>query len=364
MLLSPQLSPGVQLQETIQYRLWILISSKGDKSPILRRMIRVRFLLLCAWAVAGEYAGSHQLHYSFTGISDPVPGLPVFSIVQYLDDQMTTIYSSDTGETRPGVSWMDKGDLKNWEDTLYQHKNWWTMAFKHNIKTAMSRFNQTGGFHVVQLMYGCELRHDNSTRLYYRYGYDGRDFITLDTDRWVFEPGVYEAQISTQRWNTAEDGAGQRWKHILEISCVELLKKYLDYERREPERRVAPEVKILAQESGGITVLHCWVYGFYPREVDVKWMKNGQDVVNLVESTPILRNNDGTYQFRVSMKVNPEDDGAYSCHIDHSSLAEERIVPWDHNRKRIWFIPIVVLLPFLALVTFNVRKIHVSAMAH
>ncbi|CAI9596930.1 unnamed protein product [Staurois parvus] len=291
----------------------------------------VSFLLLCAWAVAGEYAGSHQLHYSFTGVSNPVPGLPVFSIVQYLDDQMTTIYSSNTGATRPGVPWMDNGDLENWAHTLYEDKDWWKMVFKHNIKTAMSRFNQTGGFHIFQLMYGCELRHDNSSRLYYRYGYDGRDFLTLDTERWVFEPSVYEAQISTQRWNSAEDGAGQRWKYILEMRCVELLKKYFGYGRRALERRVSPQVKISSQELGDVTNLHCRVYGFYPQEVDVKWVKNGKDVVHLVESTPILPNNDGTYQFIVSIKVTPKDGSTYSCHIDHCSLVEELIVPWGEH---------------------------------
>ncbi|XP_018429604.1 PREDICTED: class I histocompatibility antigen, F10 alpha chain-like, partial [Nanorana parkeri] len=274
---------------------------------------------------------NHLLHYSFTGVSDPVPGLPMFSIVQFLDDQTTTKYNSDTGETRPGVPWMDKGDLEQWGHPLYEHTGWWKMAFKHNVKTAMSRFNQTGGFHVTQLMYGCELRSDNSTRLYYRYGYDGRDFITLETDRWVFEPGVYEAQISTQRWNSEEDGAGQRWKHILGVRCVEFLKKYFDYGRKELERKVAPEGKILTRKSNGVTALHCYAYGFYPREVEVKWVKNGQDTVYYDEATPILPNPDGTYQVIITLKVSPEDESSYSCHVDHSGLVEELIVPWGEH---------------------------------
>ncbi|KAG8548831.1 hypothetical protein GDO81_023959 [Engystomops pustulosus] len=66
---------------------------------------------------------------------------------------------------------------------------------------------------------------------------------------------------------------------------------------------VQPKVKVSGRESGDTTKLHCVVYGFHPRAVDVRWMKNGVDDVPTYETTHVLPNPDGTYQIRVSVDV-------------------------------------------------------------
>uniref|UniRef100_F6VTM7 Ig-like domain-containing protein n=1 Tax=Xenopus tropicalis TaxID=8364 RepID=F6VTM7_XENTR len=76
------------------------------------------------------------------------------------------------------------------------------------------------------------------------------------------------------------------------------------------------------------TKLHCRVYGFYPRDVEVKWIKNGRDEIHSEEAAQILPNPDGTYQIRVSVGVTPEGGATYSCHIDHSSLENPLVVPF------------------------------------
>ncbi|OCT56326.1 hypothetical protein XELAEV_18000260mg, partial [Xenopus laevis] len=92
---------------------------------------------------------------------------------------------------------------------------------------------------------------------------------------------------------------------------------------------VHPNVKILNSESNSLTELHCWVYGFYPRDVEVKWIKNGRDEIYSEESAEILPNPDGTYQIRVSVEVTPEEGATYSCHVDHSSLENPLVVPMN-----------------------------------
>ncbi|XP_053329232.1 class I histocompatibility antigen, F10 alpha chain-like [Spea bombifrons] len=94
---------------------------------------------------------------------------------------------------------------------------------------------------------------------------------------------------------------------------------------------VAPEVKVSAQTSEGATKLHCQVYGFYPREVDVNWKRNEIDIPS-DEAKQVLPNTDGTYQIRVTVEVTPKEGDSYSCHVDHGSLAEPRIVMWDPRK--------------------------------
>uniref|UniRef100_A0A8C5RBC4 Ig-like domain-containing protein n=1 Tax=Leptobrachium leishanense TaxID=445787 RepID=A0A8C5RBC4_9ANUR len=199
---------------------------------------------------------------------------------------------------------------------------------KHNVRISMYRFNQTEGFHSFQEMYGCELRDDGSTRGYWEYGYDGEDLISLDTERWVYYPITDQAQVSAQRWNEPEQRAGERARDYLETDCIDWLRKYLEYGKEELESRVRPEVKVSSRPSGSAMKLHCQVYGFHPRDVDVNWKKNGINIPS-DEAKQVLPNSDGTYQLRVSVEVTPEDGASYSCYVDHSSLDEPLIVTWD-----------------------------------
>ncbi|CAI9540615.1 unnamed protein product, partial [Staurois parvus] len=95
------------------------------------------------------------------------------------------------------------------------------------------------------------------------------------------------------------------------------------YGREDLAKRVRPEVKVWGRrQSDDVTRLHCLVYGFHPRPVDVKWMRNGEDHVPSDEMTPILPHPDGTYQIRVSVEVPTKEGDTYFCHVDHSSLED------------------------------------------
>ncbi|XP_075042615.1 class I histocompatibility antigen, F10 alpha chain-like isoform X2 [Mixophyes fleayi] len=285
-------------------------------------------LFLLILGVSRVYSDSHSLRYYVTGVSGTGSGLPEYSEVGYVDDQQITYYNSDSRLCRPVAPWMDKEEPEYWEGETQTGKRDEAVS-KHNVRTLMSRFNQTGGFHSIQVMYGCELRDDGSTAGYDQYGYDGRDFLYLDTQRGVYIPIIHEAQITAQRSNSPDVREGERQKNYLEKICIGWLKKYIDYGRDDLERRVRPEVRVTGRWSGEVTKLHCWVYGFHPRAVDVKWMKNEQDEVLLDKAKQILPNPDGTYQTRVTVEVPTGEEERYSCHVDHSSLEGTLSVKWE-----------------------------------
>ncbi|PIO26898.1 hypothetical protein AB205_0016830, partial [Aquarana catesbeiana] len=179
---------------------------------------------------------SHSLRYYSTSVSSPGSGLPVYSEVGYVDDKEIANYNIDTRQSLPKTEWMKKVGSDYWErNTQIGRSN--EAGGKHSIQTAMRRFNQTGGIHILQDMYGCELRDDGTTEGYQQYGYDGRDFMSLDTQRGIWIPTMNEAQYTTQRWNSPEMRQGERNKNYLENECIEWLKKHINNGREDLEKR-------------------------------------------------------------------------------------------------------------------------------
>nr|AAF03407.1 MHC class I antigen [Xenopus laevis/gilli] len=318
--------------------------------------------IMLTLGVSAVYSGSHSLRYYYTTVSDRAFGLPEFSIVGYVDDTQILRYNSDNQRAEPATQWMKQKEGPEYWEKETQIAKGTEPAFKYNVKIAMDRFNQTSGTHSFQRMYGCELRDDGSIRGYEQFGYDGREFIALDTERWVYVPSVREAQITEQKWNSPEVNAPERNKNYLQNLCIEWLKKYLSYGQAELERRVHPHVRISDHQSDDATELRCQAYGFYPREIDVKWVKNGRDDVHSEAAKEILPNPDGSYQLRVTAEITPSEGDSYACHVEHSSLNEKLIVVWPgpnkdgNNMGIIIAIAVVAVVVIAAVVGFVIYK--------
>ncbi|KAG8450034.1 hypothetical protein GDO86_016643 [Hymenochirus boettgeri] len=113
---------------------------------------------------------------------------------------------------------------------------------------------------------------------------------------------------------------------------------------------IKPNVKISESISDRGLRLHCLVYGFYPRDVEVKWINNGRDEVYSEEQPQILPNTDGTFQIRVSVQV--EEGDSYSCHVDHSSLDNVLVVPYEPGKGPVshYIVPVSVAALLLTVI--------------
>ncbi|XP_073498154.1 major histocompatibility complex class I-related gene protein-like [Phyllobates terribilis] len=285
-------------------------------------------LLLYVSAVGSD---SHSLTYYTNGVSAPGYGLPEYSIAGYLDDQQTEIYTSDARSRVPVAQWMKENEKHEYWERWTHFSKGDEALFKHEVKLWKKIFNHTGDFHFLQVMTSCELRDDGSTIGYKQYRYDGEEFVYFDTTTGTFIPSMAEARIITQKWNRQDLRMREITKIYMENECTERLKRFIEYRKEDLERRVRPQVKVSSQEKGDTMKLHCQVYGFYPRAVDVKWM-NGEDEVHSYETTHVLPNPDGTYQIRVSAEVTPKEGDSYSCYVDHSSLEEPLLIKWESPR--------------------------------
>uniref|UniRef100_A0A493TVW1 Ig-like domain-containing protein n=1 Tax=Anas platyrhynchos platyrhynchos TaxID=8840 RepID=A0A493TVW1_ANAPP len=98
-------------------------------------------------------------------------------------------------------------------------------------------------------------------------------------------------------------------------------------------RQTQPQVRIIPAETGNARVpvrLSCHIWGFYPPEVTVIWLHNG-DIVEPDDYNPIsaIPNGDWTYQTQVSLLVAPVAGDTYTCSVQHVSLQEPLLEDWS-----------------------------------
>ncbi|XP_053084833.1 H-2 class I histocompatibility antigen, Q9 alpha chain isoform X3 [Pangasianodon hypophthalmus] len=270
-------------------------------------------------------AVTHSLQYIYTGVT-PGINFPEFTLVGQVDGEQFDYYDSNIRNMIPKTEWIQKHEGEDYWSRETQRAQGNQESFKVNVAILMQRFNQTKGVHTVQLMYGCELDDDGTTRGYMQFGYDGEDFISLDlkTKTWIAPKP--QAVITKNKWdpNTANN---DYWKNYLEKECINWIKKYVSYGRETLERKVRPEASVLQKHSPSAEVV-CHATGFFPKAVVISWQKDGEEVHENVELRETLPNQDGSFQKRSILTVPAEElqKHNYTCVIQHSSLEKELVL--------------------------------------
>uniref|UniRef100_UPI00398E539C major histocompatibility complex class I-related gene protein-like n=1 Tax=Pristiophorus japonicus TaxID=55135 RepID=UPI00398E539C len=188
-------------------------------------------------------------------------------------------------------------------------------SMKVDIQTALTQTNQSGGIHAYQVMYGCELRDDGTTGRFEQYGWEGNDLVNFDMV-WVTLVHWGESTKHNWDWNTA---GNQQRKGFLEQECITWLKKYLKAGEGEL-RATAPAVSFT--HLGDARRLPCVTTGFYPQAIEVTLWRDGK-FLNETLSSGILHNHDGTDQINRWTEFDPEDQGRFSCEVEHNGPEEK-----------------------------------------
>ncbi|XP_013918851.1 PREDICTED: major histocompatibility complex class I-related gene protein-like [Thamnophis sirtalis] len=177
--------------------------------------------------------------------------------------------------------------------------------------------------HVIQWLYGCELWEDGRKGGFHQYGYDGRTFLTFDKETLTWVAPDLQAQITRRKWN-ALPGWNQRKKSYLEEICIEWLGKYLSYGKEILLRTETPKVTVSSRTEveDGMETHICRVDGFYPREIDASWTRDGEVWLQDTLHGFVAPNSDGTYHFWLSIRIDPKERSRYRCHVEHDGLQE------------------------------------------
>ncbi|XP_033182132.1 DLA class I histocompatibility antigen, A9/A9 alpha chain-like [Anabas testudineus] len=240
-------------------------------------MILILLQILIFLGVQDAAAVTHSLKYVYTGFSQ-VPNFPEFVAVGMVDEVQIIYFDSDTRRSDLKQAWMNQVTVHNPQylqgETDYCLRL--QQAFKANIKTAQQRFNQSGGVHIAQRVYGCEWDDEtDEVDGYDQHGYDGKDFISFDlkTETWIAP--TPQAVITKNRWDN-EKVAVKQWKNYLTHICSEWLKKYVNYGESYLLRTVPPSVSLLQKTPS--SPVSCHATGFYPDRASMFWRKDGEEI--------------------------------------------------------------------------------------
>ncbi|XP_032064336.1 uncharacterized protein LOC116502570 [Thamnophis elegans] len=208
---------------------------------------------------------------------------------------------------------------------LTEGRNPGPFSFTSNLSGFLS------GCHTWQVNLGCELREDGSKRGFLHYGYDGRDFISFDKEtlRWV--TAQPQAKKVKEKWE--ED---PRWSHgnkvFLEKTCIEWLQRYLSYQKEVLQRIEPPVGKVTHKVvDDSLEVLICQAFGFYPKEIQATWRRDGEVFQNETLRRNVAPNSDGTYYVLLSIEIDPKERDRFRCYLEHEGLWEPLVLAWKEE---------------------------------
>uniref|UniRef100_A0A672HT29 Ig-like domain-containing protein n=1 Tax=Salarias fasciatus TaxID=181472 RepID=A0A672HT29_SALFA len=254
----------------------------------------------------------HSLQYFYSS-SSGIQGFPQFVTVGLVNGENFVYYDSEIRRTIPKQQWIEESEGPEYWERETQLFIGTEQTYKANVENVKGYFNQTGGVHLYQNMYGCEWDDEtDEVRGYDQYGYDGEDYIALD--------------LKTETW-------------IAPI-CPNGLKRYLKAGEKTLMRKDPPSVSLLQKTPS--SPVSCHATGFYPDRVDLFWQRDGEELHEEVDRGEILPNPDGSFQTSADLDltgVRDEDWPRYRCVFHQAGDQEDVVTPLDRgavlsNRKK------------------------------
>ncbi|XP_043939444.1 major histocompatibility complex class I-related gene protein-like isoform X2 [Protopterus annectens] len=96
---------------------------------------------------------------------------------------------------------------------------------------------------------------------------------------------------------------------------------------------VTPSVTTGVDPVGdGILSLACYIHGFFPRNIEVFWLENGESITEKMTTTTILPNSDNTFSVIAYVDTEENNKNKYTCMVKHSSLTNGVNVTIDFNQ--------------------------------
>ncbi|XP_067169943.1 class II histocompatibility antigen, B-L beta chain-like [Apteryx mantelli] len=188
---------------------------------------------------------------------------------------------------------------------------------------------ETTGYFLEMGKSECQyLNGTERVRFLVRYIHNRQQFVHFDSEVGVFVADSPLGEPDAKYWNSQPEVLAHA-QNALDKFCR------CSYEVAQADhvvgRTVQPKVLVSPMQSGSLPQkdrLLCYVTGFYPPEIEVKWFKNGREETERVVATDVIQNGDWTYQELVMLESMPQSGDTYTCQVEHASLQQPLTQHW------------------------------------
>ncbi|XP_070591957.1 H-2 class II histocompatibility antigen, E-S beta chain-like [Erythrolamprus reginae] len=211
----------------------------------------------------------------------------------------------------------------------------------------------------------CFFPFDGTRRVRYldRYFYNRQEFVRFDSQLGKHVAISELGQLDAKKWNSDKVTLMMKRAEVDRFcrhNYEAARKGHVVGQRSKPTVNISPTKMDPASPN---TILLCIVTGFYPLEIEVQWLKNGQPEKEGVAFGEELQNGDWTYQLHVMLETQPQRGDVYTCQVGHASLEAPVTVQWEPRssrsaRRKLWtgIMGAVIGVAFLAVGLFSYLK--------
>ncbi|XP_074710497.1 class II histocompatibility antigen, B-L beta chain-like isoform X2 [Strix uralensis] len=161
-----------------------------------------------------------------------------------------------------------------------------------------------------------------------RFIYNREQYVHFDSDVGLYVADTPLGEPTAKHWNSQPEKL-EDTQTAVDTFCRH------NYQVGTPyitERKVEPKVRVAPVQSSSLPQtdrLACYVTGFYPAQIEVKWFQNGREETERVVSTDVIPNGDWTYQVLVMLETTPQRGDTYTCQVEHVSLQHPVSQCWE-----------------------------------
>ncbi|XP_039624880.1 major histocompatibility complex class I-related gene protein-like isoform X2 [Polypterus senegalus] len=304
-----------------------------------------RVTLICLYCTPSSLTVLHTFRFLITeGLENS--RIPKLTFSEMVGEDELYYYDSNNMTLIHRYDWLEGLEKFNNLYLLYEMIYGLPETIVKYKRRVLELLNRSNGIHIGQVIVGCEVDQEDQTDWFFSHvGFNGEDLLDVDLKELTC------TILDNQADSIKEECNSEIRYHYIDVDafrefCVLSLKEYLLFGKETLERKEIPKVSLFQTSQAPSDIkLVCHVTGFFPRDIEVTWIRNEMDQLE-AENGEILPNDDKTYQVRKTIIINHADleKYKYSCHVDHASLTKKLIIPWKSKESDLAVVVSIIII--------------------